>query len=198
MEMTLQPDPGKPGVDGVHWAVPEPISRSAKEDSEVGGTPRGAVLRLELKARTGDVGTRLTVPDQQQDPAPLATAPPIRDGRMAVERVERLTQVLGRPGGFYSHNRAEVLADAIGALTSEEYSRLLAALEDGLPPAQDPALALPMGQISNLLRSGPAGSVDRGALLLREALDGIGRMELKHLLEQNWKNEGLNSGLEGG
>jgi len=108
-------------------------------------------------------------------------------------RKDALTEVFGKPGGFYSHNRAEVFVSALVELSDADFSSLQAALGKGSAEglAGEPALAF--GQIANILRSGPAGSVERGASRLRAAMDGISRAGLEQFIRTNWKNEGLSS-----
>lgn len=110
-------------------------------------------------------------------------------------RVGLLAQVFGAPGGFYSHNRADVLLSAVGELTDRGYDLLLGALAGNAPPTGDADVAQAYGQICNILRSGPAGSVVKGAALLREALTGIGRSELKRVVETAFRNDGRSSDL---
>ncbi len=110
-------------------------------------------------------------------------------------RVTQLAQVFGAPGGFYSHMRAEVFNSAIDELTDDGIAQLLAVWAGRPLPANDPTVTQVHGQLANLLRSSPAGSVEQGAALLREALAGIGRPELRRLIAATWRNEGLSSAL---
>ncbi len=108
-------------------------------------------------------------------------------------RVNLLTKVFGEPGGFYSHNRAEVFNGAVTDLSEAGYALLLAALGGQTIPPGEAAVALAYGQICNFLRSGPAGSVVRGSELLREAVIGSDRRELRRMIESAWQNAGLSS-----
>jgi hypothetical protein len=110
-------------------------------------------------------------------------------------RVTQLAQVFGAPGGFYSHMRAEVFNSAIDELTDDGFAQLLAVWAGQPLPANDPTVTQVHGQLANLLRSSPAGSVEQGAALLREALAGVGRPELRRLIAATWRNEGLSSAL---
>lgn len=108
-------------------------------------------------------------------------------------RKDALAEVFGKPGGFYSHNRAEVFLAALAELSEADFEALQAALGRGSAEglAGEPALAF--GQIANILRSGPAGSVERGASRLRTAMEGISRAGLEQIVRSIWKNEGLAS-----
>jgi hypothetical protein len=110
-------------------------------------------------------------------------------------RVTQLAQVFGAPGGFYSHMRAEVFNSAIDELTDDGIAQLLAVWAGQPLAADDPTVTQVHGQLANLLRSSPAGSVEQGAAMLREALAGIGRPELRRLIAATWRNEGLSSAL---
>ena len=131
-----------------------------------------------------------------------APAPKINSGTDSTDtasstdpRVTQLSQVFGAPGGFYSHMRAEVFSSAIDELTDDGIVQLLAVWAGQPLPANDPTVTQVHGQLANLLRSSPAGSVEQGAALLREALAGIGRPELRRLIAATWRNEGLSSAL---
>lgn len=108
-------------------------------------------------------------------------------------RKDALAEVFGKPGGFYSHNRAEVFLAALAELSEADFEAVQAALGRGSAEglAGEPALAF--GQIANILRSGPAGSVERGASRLRTAMEGISRAGLEQIVRSIWKNEGLAS-----
>jgi hypothetical protein len=147
-------------------------------------TGEGAVTLEVTLRRTG------TAPDN-----PPAAEGPRNGSSFASEphRREALTEVFGKPGGFYSHNRAEVFLAALAELSDADFEALRAALGRGGAEGLAGELALAFGQIANILRSGPAGSVERGASLLRMAMDGISRAGLERFVRSTWKNEGLTS-----
>jgi len=105
------------------------------------------------------------------------------------QRVEQLAMIFGAPGGFDSHCRADIFKTAVADLSDAGYALLLAAMGGRKIPKNKPDVALAYGQIGNILKTGPAKSVEKGAIILKESLAGISRTELKLLIESTWRNE---------
>jgi hypothetical protein len=177
-----EPAPGEPGA-----AVAFGVRMAGSPSPAASGEARAHTVTIEFNLSSA---------------ASLAPAPKVSAGidstDMALStdpRVTQLAQVFGAPGGFYSHMRAEVFNSAIDELTDDGIAQLLAVWAGQPLAADDPTVTQVHGQLANLLRSSPAGSVEQGAALLREALAGIGRPELRRLIAATWRNEGLSSAL---
>lgn len=177
-----EPAPGEPGA-----AVVFGVRMAGSPSPAASGDARAHTVTIEFNLNAG------------ASPAP---APKVSAGTDSTDtasstdpRVTQLAQVFGAPGGFYSHMRAEVFNSAIDELTDDGIAQLLAVWAGQPLAADDPTVTQVHGQLANLLRSSPAGSVEQGAALLREALAGIGRPELRRLIAATWRNEGLSSAL---
>lgn len=177
-----EPEPGEPGA-----AVVFGVRMAGSPSPAAAGAVRAHTVTIEFNLSAA------------ASPAP---APKVNSGTDSADtasstdpRVTQLAQVFGAPGGFYSHMRAEVFISAIDELTDEGIAQLLAVWAGQPLPANDPMVTQVHGQLANLLRSSPAGSAEQGAALLREALSGIGRTELRRLIAATWRNEGLSSAL---
>jgi hypothetical protein len=179
--------PGEPGA-----AVAFGVRMAGSPATASAGDARAHTVTIEFNLTK-------TAPGGPPPPAPAAEVGAETDSTdMASStdpRVTQLAQVFGAPGGFYSHMRAEVFNSAIDELTDEGIAQLLAVWAGQPVPADDPTVTQVHGQLANLLRSSPAGSAEEGAALLREALAGIGRPELRRLIAATWRNEGLSSAL---
>ncbi len=171
------------GASGLRWLVAKDAAVSAAD----GGFP--AQLEITLRRR----GSMLAPPGAGNCSRPAASSEDPMATNGIEERKAALTAVFGNPGGFYSHNRAEVFLAALAELDDAAVSDLRAALRVGKAEGLSGDAALSFGQIANILRSGPAGSVERGGALLDAALDGISRAELKRFIESTWTNAGLSS-----
>lgn len=175
----LRPSPTVAGPAGIECLVP---LTGASEPAEA-----GRVITLELTWRRGGLVSVTEVADEPTGLAPVAS-------RLGADsesnRKEALAGVFGKPGGFYSHNRAEVFLSALAELSEADFTALDAALASGKTDGLSGEVALAFGQIANILRSGPAGSMEHGAVLLCSALRGISRTDLEQLIRSTWKNEG--------
>ncbi len=177
--------PGEPGA-----AVAFGVRMAGSPSPAASGAARAHTVTIEFNLTK-------TAPGGPPPPAPAAdSAPSIAEAPSSADRRRTLlAQIFGAPGGFYSHMRAEVFSSAIGELSEPGYAQLRGAWAGESLAAADPDVAQAHGQIANLLRSSPAGSAEAGAQILREVLAGIDRAELRRLIAENWRNEGLNSGL---
>lgn len=180
-----EPAPGEPGA-GVAFGV----RMAGARPPAAAGVVRAHTMTIEFNLGTAIAGG-------PPPPAPVAdSAPSIAEAPSPTDRLRTLlAQIFGAPGGFYSHMRAEVFSSAIGELSEPGYAQLLGAWAGESLTAAEAEVAQAHGQIANLLRSSPAGSAEAGVQILREALAGIDRAELRRLIAENWRNEGLNSGL---
>lgn len=179
LPVILRPSPTATGPAGLECLVP--IAGTTEP------TEAGQVITLELTWRRGG---QVAVTEVAGEPSGAA---PVTSGLGAgfeSKRTEALAGVFGKPGGFYSHNRAEVFLSAVAELSEADFTALDAALASGNADGLAGEVALAFGQIANILRSGPAGSVERGSALLRSALHGISRTDLEQLIRSTWKNEG--------
>lgn len=179
LQVILRPSPAVAGPAGIECLVP---FTGASEPTEA-----GQVITLELSWRRGGQVSVTEIAAQPSSAAPVASG---RGTDFESERREALAGVFGKPGGFYSHNRAEVFLSALAELSEADFTALDAALASGKTDGLAGEVALAFGQIANILRSGPAGSVERGSALLRSALHGISRTDLEQLIRSTWKNEG--------
>lgn len=197
LEVVARVAVGQAGAEGISWQVPTTAGAGESAAPVAGEGGRLSTLRVEFKP-PGPGAAPASVPVAGAWGAVRPTGPETSAAGLAPQRrVELLTGVFGAPGGFYSHNRAEVFLGVVEELSAEGYATLLAGLAGAPDPAGDPAVALARGQLANLLRSGPAGSVERGAARLREAVEGLGRAELTALLRETWRNEGRSSDVSG-
>jgi hypothetical protein len=190
LEVAVLEEKGTAGQAGVSFGVEVVDANAAGAMDRPRERHRTHTLTLEFKPHLAPTSPPVA-PDSFSDRTkPLA--PDERSGRIpdvTADRIRQLALVLGAPGGFYSYCRADIFKTAVEELSAAEYSDLLAGLGGQPLPEGAPQVLQAYGQIRNILRSGPANSVEKGASILRAALGDITRADLKSLLENTWKNE---------
>lgn len=194
MELAVSEETGTSGQAGLSFGVVVADVNASVEANRKRERTKTHTLTIEFKPRVVQPtppGTTKPFAQRVIEAGPGESV----DREAEAERVKLFAMVFGAPGGFYSHNRAEVFIAAVESLTDHGFGLLLAALEGQPAPEDETDVALAYGQIANILRSGPAASVTKGGELLREALAGIERPELKRLIETTFRNEGLSSDL---
>lgn len=106
----------------------------------------------------------------------------------AVESADGLAAVFGAPG-FDSSARATVFRETLAGMSDAEARAVMAALQTPLAEISEEAQRRAVHILRGVILSGPAKQLERGAVVLRNALAGRPLAEVLRHVEVTWKTQ---------